>query len=208
LTDMLDHVVLAVPDLARGTGEFQALTGVRPAKGGSHEGRGTANYLVDLGSGAYLEIIGPDPDQPEPAQPRPFGIDGLTAARVVTWCARPPDLDRAVEAARARGYDPGIPRAMSRRTADGAMLTWRLTSLPTDPADGIVPFLIDWGATAHPTTAALPTLPLRSLEGEHPDPGRIRSRLAALDIDLPVRSGHRPRLVVTLHGVDGPIELS
>ena len=201
---MIDHILFAVPNLAEGVAEFRQRVGVDPVKGGSHTNLGTANYLVGLGGTAYFEIIGPDPDQPDPAQPRPLGIDNLTASRVVGWCARPPDLDRTVDVARSRGYDPGTPRAMSRRAADGTLLTWRLTSFPTDPADALVPFLIDWGTSAHPS-ANLPTLPLQSLEAEHPDPDLIRMRLAALDIDLPVRTGPEPRLVVTLQG---PIVLS
>jgi len=97
---------------------------------------------------------------------------------------------------------------MSRRASDGTLLTWRLTSFATDPSDRLVPFLIDWGTTPHPTTAALPTLHLHSLQAEHPDPIRIQMKLAALDIDLPVRSAQQPRLVVTLQGPDGPIVLS
>jgi hypothetical protein len=96
---------------------------------------------------------------------------------------------------------------MSRRASDGTLLTWRLTSFATDPSDRLVPFLIDWGTTPHPTTAALPTLPLHSLQAEHPDPVRIQMRLA-LDMDLPVGSGQQPRLVVALQGPDGPIVLS
>jgi catechol 2,3-dioxygenase-like lactoylglutathione lyase family enzyme len=45
---MIDHVVLAVPDLADGVAWFQRLTGVRPVMGGSHINLGTANYLVGL----------------------------------------------------------------------------------------------------------------------------------------------------------------
>lgn len=205
---MIDHIVLAVPNLADGVAAFQRLTGVCPVVGGSHTGLGTANYLVGLGDGAYLEIIGPDPDQPNPGRPRPFGIDDLTASRVAAWCVRPTDLDRSIKTARARGYDPGSPRVMSRSAPNGALLSWRLTSLPPDPADGLVPFLIDWGLTAHPTTALLPTLSLRSFEAEHPDPARIRRRLAALGIDLPVRPGSQPRLLVTLRGSNSLIMLS
>ncbi|MGI5214097.1 VOC family protein [Plantactinospora sp. CA-290183] len=205
---MLDHIVFAVPDLAGAVAGFERLTGVRPVRGGSHVGLGTANHLVGLGGAAYLEIIGPDPDQPDPVQPRPFGIDGLTASRVVTWSIRPPDLDHAVAAVIARGYDPGPPRTMSRRTSDGNLLTWRLTPGADDPADGLVPFLIDWGTTAHPTTGALPTLPLRSLQAQHPDPGPVRKSLAALDVDLLVGLGRQSQLVVTLQGPDRPIVLS
>jgi hypothetical protein len=204
---LIDHIVLAVPDLADGAAGFAGLTGVRPARGGRHADLGTANFLVGLGVGAYLEIIGPDPDRPDPGRPRPFGIDDLTGPRVAAWCVRPPDLDRTIATARARGYDPGPARAMSRSAPDGARLTWRLTSLPADPAAGLVPFLIDWGATVHPTTAALPTLALHSFTAEHPDPDRIWTKLAALDVDLPVRVGSQPRLLLTLHGPDGLITL-
>jgi hypothetical protein len=204
---VIDHIVLAVPDLADGAGGFARLSGVRPARGGRHVGLGTANFLVGLGVGAYLEIIGPDPEQPDTGRPRPFGIDELTGPRVAAWCVRPPDLDRTIATARARGYDPGPARAMSRSAPDGGRLTWRLTSLPADPAAGLVPFLIDWGATAHPTSAALPTLALHSFAAEHPDPDGLRTKLAALDVDLPVRVGPEPRLLVTLHGPDGLITL-
>jgi integrase len=46
---------------------------------------GTANFLIGLGAGAYLEIIGPDPDQPQPVGGRWFGIDRLTAPRIAAF---------------------------------------------------------------------------------------------------------------------------
>jgi hypothetical protein len=200
---MMDHIVLAAPDLAEAVARFWRLTGIQPVVGGRHSGLGTANCLVGLGGTAYLEIIGPDPEQPDPAQPRPFGIDELTEPCVTTWCVRPPDFDGAIARARAAGYDPGAPREMSRRRPDGTRLTWRLTP----GVAGIVPFLIDWGTTAHPTSGALPEVPLRSIEAEHPTPDRVRQQLGALDLDLPVRPGDRPRLLVTLQTADGPITL-
>jgi hypothetical protein len=112
---------------------------------------------------------------------------------VVTWCIRPPDFDRAIAVNAARkltpfrrakggqfsgGADnrdgalsrvrPGANQSMSRRTAEGTLLTWRLTPVTAVAADGLVPFLIDWGSTAHPTSGAMPTLPLSSFAGEAP----------------------------------------
>src|SRR4051794_32302696 len=104
---VLDHLVLATPDLAGAVRRFTERTGVVPARGGSHVGLGTANFLVDVGDGGYLEIIGPDPDAPDPDAPRPFGIDELTEPRVVTWAVRTDDIDALVAQARGAGYDPG-----------------------------------------------------------------------------------------------------
>jgi len=51
--------------------------GVRARAGGKHNGQGTHNALLGLGAQTYLEIIAPDPGQPTPSMPRPFGVDGL-----------------------------------------------------------------------------------------------------------------------------------
>jgi hypothetical protein len=203
----LDHIVWAVPDLAAGVAEFERRTGVRPAPGGSHTGVGTANHLVGLGGSSYLEVIGPDPAQPEPAAPRPFGLDALTAPRVVTWCVRPHDLDAAIAAAVAGGYDPGPPRSMSRRRPDGVVLSWRLTQSGADPDAGLVPFLIDWQDSVHPTRGDLPVVGLAEMYAEHPDPPAVRARLAPLDLDLDVRPGTAPRLVVVLDTPHGRVGL-
>ncbi|MFF7642629.1 VOC family protein [Streptomyces canus] len=185
----LDHLVLATPDLAATVDDFTRRTGVSPAPGGVHVGLGTRNHLVSLGGTAYLEIIGPDPEQPEPSGPRPFDVDTLAAARTVTWAISPPDLDAAVTTARARGYDPGEIRPMSRRRPDGTLLEWRLTDGATQHPSGLVPFLIDWGVTAHPTASGLPATPLRSLTATAPAPHEIRPLLAALGTELPLTEG-------------------
>ncbi|WP_327085082.1 VOC family protein [Nonomuraea sp. NBC_01738] len=144
----MDHLVYATPDLAPTVAEVERLLGVKPAEGGRHVGLGTRNHLLGLGGRSYLEIIGPDPEQPHPGAPRPFGIDTLDAPRLVAWAVEPDDLDATVAASRARGYDPGTPFAMSRRTPSGDLLEWRL-AFAAEP-DPVIPFLIDWGTTPHP----------------------------------------------------------
>jgi hypothetical protein len=185
----LDHLVLATPDLAATVADFTRRTGVRPALGGTHVGLGTRNHLVGLGGTAYLEIIGPDPEQTDPEGPRPFGVGLLPAPRTVTWAISPPDLDAAVAAARARGYDPGDAEPMSRRTPDGALLRWRLTNGGAAHPSGLVPFLIDWGSSPHPTDSGLPVTPLLSVSATAPDPDGIRPLLAALDTELALTRG-------------------
>jgi hypothetical protein len=201
----LDHLVFAGPDLAALVAEFERLTGVRPAPGGRHVGLGTANHLVGLGGHGYLELIGPDPDAGEPEHPRPFGIDDLTTTSLVTWAVRPADFDRRITAAHAYGYDPGEVREMSRRTTDGELLQWRL-AIPGN-GHGLLPFLIDWGSTPHPTTRGLPEVALRSLSATHPDPEPVRSLLAVLGVDLEVLPGNRAALTALLDGPHGPVVL-
>ncbi|MFF1320347.1 VOC family protein [Streptomyces chartreusis] len=186
---LLDHLVLATPDLAATVADFTRRTGVAPAPGGVHVGLGTRNYLVSLGGSRYLEIIGPDPEQSAPGEPRPFDVDGLTVPRTVTWAISPPDLDAAIAAARARGYDPGPAQSMSRRKPDGTLLQWRLTDGDDAHPSGLVPFLIDWSATVHPTASGLPTTPLLSLAASAPEPDEVRPLLAALGTDLDLTTG-------------------
>jgi hypothetical protein len=203
----LDHLVLAGPDLEETVAWFTGLTGVVPAPGGSHVGLGTANRLVGLGSSAYLELIGPDPDQPPPATPRPFGVDGLRAPRIVTWAMRTTDLDALIGEARAGGYDPGEPLAMSRRTQDGALLEWRLTPPRLDYGEGLVPFLIDWGGTPHPTSRGLPETPLVDVRARHPDPASVRPALAVLRADLHIDIGESVAISAVVRGKDGSVTL-
>lgn len=208
----LDHLVLAGPDLAVLSAEVSGRLGVRPAIGGRHVGRGTRNELAGLGpdgpgAGGYLELIGPDPDQPEPETPRPFGIDALPGPRLVTWAVRCTDLPAAIRAARAAGHDPGEAEGMQRARPDGVLLSWRLT--PTTP-DGVLPFLIDWGSSPHPTEDLPDGIRLESLELTHPDPDRVRAVLAAWGLDGPgvrVDAGP-PALRARLTGPAGDLVLT
>ncbi|WP_196814492.1 VOC family protein [Nocardia sp. BMG111209] len=136
----LDHLVPATPHLSETVRLVTRLLGVAPVAGGRHPGVGTRNFLLGLGDGGYLEIIGPDPEQPTPDRPRPFGIDGLPRARLVTWAVAAPGIDAVIARARAAGYDPGDARAMSRTTPDGDTLHRRLTTeRPAGPAARSLP---------------------------------------------------------------------
>ena len=83
-----DHLVFAGPDLDEAVAYVASVLGVVAAPGGRHLGYGTRNRLIGFDDAAYLEVIGPDPDQPDPAGPRPFGIDELTGPALVAWAVR------------------------------------------------------------------------------------------------------------------------
>ena len=182
---IIDHLVYGAPDLSAAVDDLEERLGVRAEAGGKHPGIGTHNALLALGPRTYLEVIAPDPDQPQPANPRPFGIDELTAPRLVGWALGCDDIDAAVATARARGYDPGDPIDMQRTTPSGEVLRWRLTLNAL--GGGPPPFLIAWGDSPHPALSAPHGLILESLDIEHPEPGEIAAALAALGADVAVK---------------------
>ncbi len=163
----LDHVVVACASLAQGDAWLRRLAGVPSAPGGSHVGWGTHNRLLRLDARTYLELIAPDPAQPDPALPRPFGLDDpvlrrrcAERPRLVHFVCRVARLDDG--GSRGHGYDAGPPTAMTR-----GELSWRIT-LPADP-DGALrrwsesvrlqPTLIEWTGGARPRRHPLDSLP-------------------------------------------------
>jgi glyoxalase-like protein len=203
----IDHLVYATPNLATGIEQIERLLGVRAVPGGQHPGGGTRNALVGLGEDTYLEIIGPDPDQPKPIRPRRFGIDELKAGRLVTWAAKSSDLESIVEKAKGNGLDLGQIQAGSRRRPDGVLLSWRLTVSPGLTADGIIPFFIDWGNTSHPAKGLPKGCSLMALRAEHPDAKRFQTALIALGLNFYVAAGSVPALIATIRTPKGDVEL-
>ncbi|MDQ1138565.1 hypothetical protein QE410_003364 [Microbacterium sp. SORGH_AS 1204] len=181
---LLDHVVIAGPDLAGLIDWFAERTGVVAAPGGAHP-TGTANALVALTVDGergpqYVELIGPDPARARPELPTTFGIDTLAEPRVQAYAVHPTDIDATVAAARARGYDPGDVSDLSRRTPDGILLEWRLTRGEHHRID--VPFLIDWGHTPQPGLSDIPTIELVSFVRTEPDPAPLTGILNTLGL--------------------------
>jgi Glyoxalase-like domain len=197
MTAAIDHLVYSVPDLHAAIDEIAQLTGVRAEYGGRHPGLGTHNALLSLGRRTYLEIIAPDPSQ-RPAQPRPFGIDDRPACGLRGWAAAPDDLDTAVQASLASGFDYGTVVGGQRDTADGQRLTWRMTTSPADEQDGVVPFLIDWTDSPHPAQGAPSGVTLTEFRLATPDPERLATRLRVLGLDLAIDMADQPGLRAVL----------
>jgi hypothetical protein len=203
----IDHLVYTTPDLKVGIDTIEKLVGVRASPGGQHPGMGTRNALIALGPSTYLEIIGPDPEQPKPNGPRRFGIDDLKGPRLFTWVARGTDLDAFAAKATQNGIHLGAVISGRRQRPDGVLLTWRYTDPNAVVADRLVPYFIDWGASPHPALTAAPGATLVALRAEHPDAARVQSMLEALGLRLAVQSGPRPALIATIAGPKGRVEL-
>jgi len=199
----LDHIIYAAPTLEAGMDAIEHQLGMRPIYGGQHHGRGTHNALLGLGEACYLEVIAPDPAQPDVPRPLWMGVDQVTAPGLIGWAVRTPDLSAFRDAALAEDWPVGSIAAGERRTARGDMLRWRLTEPSTDLADGLFPFAIDWEATPQPG-AQLPQVgTVEQLEVQMGQP----SQLSAVSPWLPmlkVTPGPR-RVMLQVRDVEGTV---
>jgi len=177
----VDHLVFAAGDLEEGTEHIFETLGIRPEGGGMHEAMGTHNRLARLGS-CYLEVIAINPEAPKPLRPRWFELDTepmrrmlRKGPRLIAWALR---TDNIVELHRRSDSMLGRVEPMSRGD-----LRWKLT-LTEDgrlPGGGVVPFLIDWGKSNHPTASMAESgCSLAGLCGFHPQPERFRPVLESL----------------------------
>jgi hypothetical protein len=189
LFSILDHLVYAAPDLDAAIEQVAQLLGVRAAIGGQHPGWGTKNALLALGPKSYLEIMGPDPDQPEPKQPRPFGMDTMSKPRLVSWVARTDNIASVIDSAKQQSLDLGELLSKSRRKPDGSELKWTMTDLTKSRLDGMIPYFINWGDSAHPAESSPKGCRLVKLDLTHPDFQRVNEVLKYLGLDIQARRG-------------------
>lgn len=204
----LDHLVYAAPDLEDAVDRIEALLGVVAELGGRHPGVGTRNAIVSFGGRTYLEVVGPDPGQPDPPGPRWFGIDHLDEPRLVTWCARATDLDGLAAQARREGVELGEVRDGGRVRPDGSELRWRVTAPSAQRCGGVVPFLIDWMGSPHPGAGPGQGCRVEGLRARHPEAEAVARRLQALGCDLPVEPGPAPRLEASIRTPSGIVSLA
>jgi hypothetical protein len=202
----IDHIVLGARTLEEGAAFVERHLGVRPEPGGQHPGVGTHNMLLGLGPDCYLEIMAPDPAQPQPPHPRPFDLDAPAVRTMLdaepcllAWVARTPVMDAVVARLGPRG---GTVKAMRRGD-----LSWRMAFPPQNQdMQNLIPPLIHWddgkGAVARLKDSGVR---LVALEAEHPEADAVRAALAERGLEevLKVRQSPHIRLVARLRLADG-----
>ena len=136
----LDHVLIAVADLAAAAREMEARYGLASIEGGRHPGWGTVNRIVPLGE-SYLELVAVV-DAAEAAESA-FGRWVATASpgpgQPLGWAVRTHELDLV---ARRLGLTV---RAGSRASHGGEPLRWRYAGIEEAAAEPSLPFFIEWG---------------------------------------------------------------
>jgi catechol 2,3-dioxygenase-like lactoylglutathione lyase family enzyme len=129
----LDHVVIAVADLAAAVADYRAL-GFTVQIGGRHPGRTSHNALVVFEDGAYLELIAWE--APGPAE-RWYNEHARHGDGYMDFALLPEDTAAVVGAARSRGLDLAGPVDGGRVRPDGRELRWQTAR----PSTFDLPFL-------------------------------------------------------------------
>lgn len=130
----IDHVVIAVPDLAAGIAQYRKL-GFDMHPGGTHPGMGTHNAIA-LNREDYLELLAiRDPEEQKAAAARPGSwgaglADFIAAGGGIRYVVvQSDDLAGDVAAMRSRGVDVGDAMDGSRLTSSGMELRWKIAVL-------------------------------------------------------------------------------
>lgn len=202
----IDHLVFAVPSLPEGMSLIKEKTGVEPVYGGRHPGMGTHNALLPLGGRTYLEVIASDPKQTI-AGPLWFGVEKITEPKLVSWAVRCSDIEQMVDRLTALDTVPGPIQEASRRLATGGIISWRLTDPRPLLMDGVVPFLIDWGTSPHPTDGKEAAVQFVELKGFHPQAPKANQLMDALGLGMRIEQAGTPKLELQLNTPKGRVVL-
>jgi len=204
----LDHILLGCSDLDRGIAFVQESTGIPPAFGGVHPGRGMQNALISLGEPSrrelnprrYLEIIAPD--QKQSGVQQYSAIAKLNEPRLIGWAVHRDDLDQFAARLRKEGIEFEGPQPGSHQRPDGEVLHWKALRLKDDHR-GLLPFFIQWSSdTTHPSVDAPRGCHLQSFELLTPDPNALAKITDQLDlgVDISKSAGPQIRAVIACAG--------
>jgi hypothetical protein len=203
---LLDHIILGCNDLDLGMELVEQNTGVRPAIGGVHPGRGTRNALLSLGERRYLEIIAPDPAQQKIVHfPQ---IREMKDPRLIGWAVHPPDIAATAKLLRENQIAFSGPDDGSRKRPDGNVLNWKTINL-ADDRHGILPFFIEWSAdSVHPSNDAPKGCHLDYFTVMAVDPAELSQVFQRIGVDTAVERSDKDRLRAHITGPKGELGLS
>lgn len=200
-----DHLIWASPDLEKGMDHIEAVTGVRPAKGGVHPNLGTCNALLSLGGRRYLEVLAPDPKQ-ELSDNLGARIARLDCQGLYGWAASAQNLDDIDVAGASDRLLPKPTVLLSRKGANGEQLEWRLRDIC-----GFTwgfPLFIDWGSCPHPASGLTEVCHLERFAVGGTDPARLARAFSTLGLtDIEIIETERPCLSAKIRSPAGVLTL-
>jgi hypothetical protein len=183
----IDHIVISVPDLYEAMDRFTEKCGIEVVYGGQHLSIGTHNALLNIGNGAYLELIAKDPNNPLEEAQKWMGLDLINDTTFTRWAIKSDQL--ATDAAILKKASPNMGAIFegSRKKTDGSTLSWAMTLPLAAPKVEVLPFILNWKDSVHPTEDLAAGCTIESFEIWHPEPAVIQPVFAELDIQYVVK---------------------
>ena len=183
----IDHVIFGTADIQATAARLQEEHGLGSVVGGKHEGLGTGNRIVPLGS-AYLELMGVVDETQAAVHPfgRWFTSQIETGDRFLMWCIGTDDIDSVAERL-SLDIEP-----WTRTTPDGTALSWRLAGLEVAESDPEIPFFIQWEFP----------------DAQHPSRARAEHRVTPNGFETIALSGDEERVREWLGGAELPVRFT
>lgn len=153
--NVLDHIVLAVPDLDVAMDQFEEMAGIRPTPVGPLQGLGAKTAHVGLDGNRYLELLAPDFDNPGPLGEELAQLEKGTMTPYY-YSIRSSEVSRLIEGYiyDVLGWDPDH-IAMVQALPDKSIRQWDILTMYGHDVGGVAPCYIKWKDPAHHPTATI-----------------------------------------------------
>ena len=205
--NVIDHIVLAAPDLDEAMGEFEKKTGLAATIAGTIKGLGIKCARISFTDSSYLEIIAPDPKGPGPIGEliKSKGIKELTPFHFAIRTRRAEALKDEVT---KFGYTPDH-ITMFGAKADGTPRKWEMLYLYGHKIGGACPYFINWANSDHPC-ATLPVVgKLKKVVIRAPEDDPVHKLLEHTKAEgITVEIGDKPKLAVSFSSPEGTCKFS
>jgi Glyoxalase-like domain len=203
---LIDHIVLAAPDLEEAMAQFEEMAGVGAKIFGAINGIGIRCARISFNDASYLEIIAPDPKQPGPIGQliKAKGIKDMTPFAFAIRSSRTEELKDEVTEFK---YVPDH-ITMFGGKKDGTARKWEMLHLYGHELGGICPYFVNWDTTDHPC-ATLPVVgKLKKFTIRAPSDDPIHKLLAHVGVrDLNIEVG-TPKMSFQFSSPEGTIKFA
>jgi hypothetical protein len=204
--NLLDHIVLAAPDLDQAMQDFKKMAGVELTLAGAIRGLGIRCARVSFDDSSYIEVIAPDPNSPGPIGEILKGmvLEGMVPFHYAIRSAKAKELKEKVK---KFGYTPDH-ICMSGKHKDGTSRKWEMLYLYGHEMGGICPFFINHANSDHPcrrlpVVGTLKRFTIRAPEG---DP--VHELFPAIGVNTILLETGKPKISFRFSSPEGTVKFS
>ena len=203
--NMIDHIILASPNIEEAVNAFEAMTGIKPKICGGLAGLGVIAARVALDNRAYIEIIGPDLKRSGSLGAKLFDLEEGTLAPF-HFAVRLSDLSelRDEYIPNELGFEPDHLN-MVGKDKSGESTSWEMMFMHGHFFGGLVPYYVNWGKCVHPTNNIPIVGPLKSFTIKAPG-GKVFEILKDVE-NITIENGE-PSMEVVIGTPKGTVAFS